>query len=521
MRLQFHPIFIVYCLSSAIALYMAVLSRNIPSVRGSRTWGVVMACCAIWSIGDGMEILMADLAWKLFFIRVSYIGVIGTAVFWSAFIIIYSNNERLLSRKIIILASIVSITIYIGVLTLHLHPFFYKTVKLVVVDGQANLATTYGPLFKIWAIFAYGAIFGSGVLLVQSVLRFPQYYHGQIYLLILAGLMPLISNFLFITGHNFMAPFDPSAPAFVVSGLLVGFNFRRKRFLDIVPIAHDLVFRHVNSGVIVTDNRGVVLALNPAAEEMTTYSQVDAIGKNARETVFKQFNLDADCFDGEKRTTEVVLNSSVYEVQITPMTDRAHRHSGQIVLLYDITALKQSEKKLSDAYDQLQRVAAEDPLTGLYNRRHFFALAQKVLSIAKRRKMSFSLILVDLDNFKEVNDTLGHPRGDRVLQETAQCLKLFSRDGDILGRYGGDEFIMLAYDADEARAIPLARRFCSNIPPRLAEPQKMEIHVTLSIGIAVCAGGEEISLDTLLERADSALYTSKKGGRNQVAVWRE
>ncbi|MBU3953711.1 MAG: diguanylate cyclase, partial [Proteobacteria bacterium] len=359
----------------------------------------------------------------------------------------------------------------------------------------------------------------SGILLIQSVLRFPHQFHGQMYLLVIAALMPLISNFLYITGHNFIAPFDPSAPAFVISGLLIGFSFYRYRFLDLVPVAHDLVFKHVNSGVIVIDNRGVILAMNPAAGKMTNPSQKEVIGQPLQKIFLEHSALITAFSDQMKHTSEVKLGSAVYEIQQTPLIDRADRHTGRIILLYDITALKKSEDNLSAANDQLQRIAATDPLTGLSNRRNFFDLAKREFSRAARQKLWFSLILIDLDNFKTVNDTKGHPRGDLFLQETARCLGMYSRSGDILGRYGGDEFIVLAYEADHHDALLLAERFCEKIPPHLAELEDMEMPVTLSIGVATYNKGENITLDILLDRTDIALYKSKKAGRNQVSVW--
>lgn len=521
MNLQFHPIVIVYLSSFIIASYMAYLSRKMQAVRGSRIWGVVMLFCAVWSAGDGLETLMVDLPHKLYMIRLSYVGVIGTAVFWSLFIIIFSNNDKMLSKWVKVILSIVPVITFICVMTLHLHPYFYKSVGVTTIDGYVVLSTIYGPIFKVWAVFAYIAIFGSGVLLVQSVLRFPQHFHGQVYLLIIAGLMPLVSNFLFITGNNFIAPFDPSAPAFVISGLLVGINLRRHRFMDLVPVAHDLVFRHVNSGVIVIDSRGVVLDMNPAAGKMTDFEPGDVIGQLAADTILKHFNLQDTFFNNMASTVEVEFGTSVFEIQQTFMTDSADRNSGQIILLYDITALKQSEAELSAINTQLKKIAATDPLTDLANRRSLFELANRELSRAQRRQLNFSLILVDLDNFKTVNDTKGHPFGDRVLKKTAHGLKMCSRSGDILGRYGGDEFIILAYEADLQQARVLAQRFCETIPLLLTQIRGMDIPVTLSIGVASYTGEKDITLETLLERADAALYNSKQAGRNQVSVWKD
>ncbi len=170
----------------------------------------------------------------------------------------------------------------------------------------------YGPIFWIWALYVYIAIFGSGILMIQSVLRFPHQFHGQMYLLIIAALMPLIANFLYITGNNFIEPFDPSAPAFVISGLLVGFSFRRYRFLDLVPVAHYLVFKHVNSGVIVIDNRGVVLEMNPTAEKMTNRSRKEVIGQPAQQTFLEHSTLLNALSKQMNHISEVKMGSDVY-----------------------------------------------------------------------------------------------------------------------------------------------------------------------------------------------------------------
>ncbi len=162
MNLQFHPIAIVYFLSCVMALAMVYMSQQMPSVKGSRVWGIAMLFCGIWSAGDGMETLMADLPQKLLFIRISYLGVIGTAVFWSLFIMIYSNNDRLLTTKGKRVLVVIPIITYLSVLTTHLHPYFYKSIELVHVHGIFGLSMTYGPVFWVWSVFAYGAIF-SGV----------------------------------------------------------------------------------------------------------------------------------------------------------------------------------------------------------------------------------------------------------------------------------------------------------------------------------------------------------------------
>ena len=170
---------------------------------------------------------------------------------------------------------------------------------------------------------------------------------------------------------------------------------------------------------------------------------------------------------------------------------------------------------------KLRKLAATDSLTGLYNRRHFFELAEKELARTVRYHHHFSLILLDIDRFKSINDQFGHLYGDRVLQLAASCISRNSRDVDISGRYGGDEFIILVPETQEPHALVLAERLCKAVPTQLAKLEELIAPVTLSVGIAPFRGEADIQVDTLFERADQALYAAKDSGRNSIKVWEE
>lgn len=179
---------------------------------------------------------------------------------------------------------------------------------------------------------------------------------------------------------------------------------------------------------------------------------------------------------------------------------------------------------------EVQKLALTDSLTGLYNRRGFFELAQHEIERARRFNRPLSIILVDLDDFKAINDTYGHALGDDVLRQFAARLRLAVREVDILGRYGGDEFIILLPETDLATASSVGER----VRLHLAEPLDLQgavpltgmaardaaplpVQVTASLGIA-SAGSIFHDLTDLLGRADTAAYQAKHGGRNRIAV---
>jgi diguanylate cyclase (GGDEF)-like protein len=165
---------------------------------------------------------------------------------------------------------------------------------------------------------------------------------------------------------------------------------------------------------------------------------------------------------------------------------------------------------------ELQRLAAFDPLTGLLNRRTFMDFARRELSRAQRARETCTLLMLDVDRFKRVNDEHGHAAGDRVLAECAAALRGALRAADLVGRYGGEEFCALLSRASFEAALETAERLREAVGARclggLAPP------VTVSIGAAPCATQDPRALDAAFARADEALYRAKAQGRNRVVA---
>lgn len=175
--------------------------------------------------------------------------------------------------------------------------------------------------------------------------------------------------------------------------------------------------------------------------------------------------------------------------------------------------------ELAQANTRLRELAITDSLTGLYNRRFFFELAGKELSRAHRSQQPLSVMLLDLDNFKQINDQYGHLVGDQALQAVAKRIRDCIREIDILGRYGGEEFVMLMPDTDLASAIQMAERVCLGMNSDPIKINEQTISMAASLGVATLEVGQNITIDSLLDQADQALYTAKREGRNQVAFY--
>lgn len=178
--------------------------------------------------------------------------------------------------------------------------------------------------------------------------------------------------------------------------------------------------------------------------------------------------------------------------------------------------LKQNEEALQNTMKELQHLAITDSLTGLYNRHHFFKLAGDESHRAYRYQHPLSVIMLDIDYFKRINDTLGHTVGDQVLQRVAECCRQQLRKVDVLGRYGGDEFVMLLPESDLTATCQAAERLRTGIAQVTLNSTKGTVKLTASLGVAATNPGN-LTLETLFIRADQALLVAKQNGRNRVS----
>jgi diguanylate cyclase (GGDEF)-like protein len=182
---------------------------------------------------------------------------------------------------------------------------------------------------------------------------------------------------------------------------------------------------------------------------------------------------------------------------------------------YDIKRL-QEELRISNR--RLEELSNTDDLTKLYNRRYFMELMELEFQRAQRYESSLSFVMIDIDNFKNFNDTYGHLLGDRILYEVAQLLRETLRVHDIVGRYGGEEFGMLMPETDTSGALVVAERYRKSVEEFVLFEGDKELRITISLGVAGYPHTEIKTVDDLIRLADNALYKAKANGRNRVEV---
>ena len=186
-----------------------------------------------------------------------------------------------------------------------------------------------------------------------------------------------------------------------------------------------------------------------------------------------------------------------------------------MLLVAYITSMLSAD--LRQAYSHVKHLSETDELTGVLNMRAFATIAERVAQQAGRYARPFSVLMIDSDSLKQVNDTLGHETGNRLLQQTVECIQGRLRQTDLVARYGGDEFVALLPETPCNGAAGVAERIRKSIETIALASREHKVSVTVSIGVA-CYPNHGVDFESVLEKADQAMYASKSAGKNCVTV---
>jgi diguanylate cyclase (GGDEF)-like protein/PAS domain S-box-containing protein len=295
-----------------------------------------------------------------------------------------------------------------------------------------------------------------------------------------------------------------------------------------------VTLRSIADGVIVADADWAVEFMNPAALVLTGWNLKDALGSTLDEVFAVRFARDGegaarDLIERAFREgvvvhadRDVVLvrrggGETPVEVNAAPIKDDEGELSGIVLTFHDITERMRAEDERRRLIEELEFLSRTDRMTGIFNRGALIDRLEYELKRSARYGAQISLLLCDIDRFKAINDTYGHSAGDEALKIVARLLRDCVRESDVVGRYGGDEFMVLLPETGVETAREIADRIRERIEQSPVEVSEAGIAVTLSLGLSEFRGGGDTA-DALIKRADDAMYSSKRRGRNRVSV---
>jgi len=293
--------------------------------------------------------------------------------------------------------------------------------------------------------------------------------------------------------------------------------------------SYSRILDNLYDGLYFVDRDRVIRYWNKAAERISGYTAAEVVGRSCSDNLLTHVDnnghslclgmcpLAMTMADGEAREAEVFLHHKgghrvPVSVRISTLTDTDGKVIGGVELFSDMSSFKSIENRIKE----LEEMALLDTLTRLANRNCIEKEILMRLEEKKRFGLPFGLLFMDIDHFKRFNDTYGHDVGDRVLRFVADTLVKNSRPFDMIGRWGGEEFIGIMRNVTSPQLGDLGNRLLVLVESAYLSLQDERLHISISIGATLVQRDD--TMDSLIKRADSLLYESKRAGRNRLTV---
>jgi diguanylate cyclase (GGDEF)-like protein/PAS domain S-box-containing protein len=283
-----------------------------------------------------------------------------------------------------------------------------------------------------------------------------------------------------------------------------------RKFLQMRPLAREKVLEHMSESILIADDRNRIIDSNPAARNLGLGGGGKLVGSTLSDLFADHPALKAVCESGEQSRLEAEIGGKWFDVRFIPLRMRDER-TGTLMIFADITERKVAERELI-------RRATMDGLTGLPNRMHFFEKLHEASEACRSSGQPLSLMVIDIDHFKSINDRYGHTAGDRLLRSFAGLLRE-AASGCTPGRIGGEEFAVCCPGLDGEAAYRLAEEIRRRVAgdPLVLNESGGAVPYTVSIGIAE-RRVPDMNVEALYSAADQGLYVSKASGRNRTTL---
>lgn len=507
MALRYAIMFYLF-LAVVVSLHITTYMLSNPRSVYTRAFSALGLCISVYLFGYLLELSSVTREQMVFWNMVQYFGIALIPAFWLRSSLLYIGSRRTFSAPANVAIFVIPVLTLIFRLTNDYHHWFYQSLELRQLAGYAVLQLTKGPWYFVQIGYMLISVTFTNLLFFQRYLRNRNSDRSRYLVLFAASTVPHLGTAMNLwnrlwTGFDYGALLLPVALSLVVLATV------RFDFLEVRSLARENVFENSPDAMLLLDNGSRLVDYNHAALRLFPFLGASQQLEVAAAAIPE---IGMELVEIAPRTVQLQVEegSRWVEVSSSPMLNSHGTQVGLLKSIRDIT-----EQRLLEG--QLLEAATVDQLSGLYNRRHFMELAQQALAAAQAEGLGMAAVMIDIDDFKLVNDQYGHASGDAVIRATGSLMQSIFRSGDILGRYGGEEFavVLPATNAEDVRL--LVERLRETVASLTISCQPGDVQFTVSSGITASAPAAD-DLDQMLHLADQAMYAAKAEGKNRTVV---
>lgn len=497
-----------------IVLIYGLRKRNTPL---GRVFILLISCALLWTVAFLFELRTPTLAMKLLFARIQFIGIALIPFAWLQLSLLLSG--RRMPRMFWLLSWSLSGIVLAFIWFVPTPNLFWANPSLVPVrELFLTVDYDYGPLFTMVLMPLVNIMILSSLgLLVHLLVQPHPMYRRQTLLIIVGTLIPLMVNLLYIFGITPVPHLNYSTSTLSITGVLTGYALFKYRYLELYPLARDIIFEQMHDAVFVFNARGTVIDANQAARQIVGVGK-DSVGVGYRDIQAFQNTLPIleGMFEGNvsRSVTPQEIGGRLFDISVSSVADKQGQGRCAFCILHDVT-------EREELYKRIEELGTRDPLTGAYNRGRLISTIDEKYHEACASKLPLSLAMLDIDSFKQINDTYGHEAGDRALETFAKLMFRCIQPTDIIGRYGGDEFVIISIAADETEIVALAEHIREQVSSRVVQTHTGSFSIRVSIGVKTFRFTDATVLPDpatkLLSEVDTALYVAKRAGKDRIS----